>query len=104
VIEIVPRWPGSKPGSVAAVSLATDTTTPMLASFSTSKENDVGEGTGPVDGSGAVEDAVGLAVAAVAFVLGCGEEHAETTTSTATNALIPIFLRRFSDNEARLRR
>jgi hypothetical protein len=45
-ISMVPRWPGSKPGRVAAVSLATDTTTPMLAWFSTSKEKTVGDAAG----------------------------------------------------------
>jgi hypothetical protein len=45
-ISIVPRWPDSKPGMVAAVSLATDTTTPMLAWFSTSKAKTVGDAAG----------------------------------------------------------
>jgi hypothetical protein len=49
-IEIVPRCPRSKPRRVAEVSLATDTTTPMVAWFSTSKAKTLPEPSGEVVG------------------------------------------------------
>lgn len=94
LIEIVPRCPGSKPGSVAAVSLATDTTTPMLAWFSTSKVKVVGDAVGGFgDGRNG-----GVLVAGVAATVADGSEvggsevglgegaHAPSMTMSAANA------------------
>lgn len=96
LIEIVPRCPGPKPGRVAAVSLATDTITPMLARFSTSKEKVVSEADGLGVGTRTVlgDDDDGRAGPVVSAVVGCGEvvgagEHAPSTAmSTATNTRI----------------
>jgi hypothetical protein len=70
-ISIVPRWPGSKPGRVAAVSLATDTTTPMLAWFSTSKAKTVGDAAGGLVG-GVLVAGVAVAVADGCSAVGIG--------------------------------
>jgi hypothetical protein len=94
LIETVPRCPGSKPGRVAAVSLATDTTTPMLAWFSTSKVKIVGDAVGGFGGGlngGVLVAGVAATVADGSDVGGCevglGDgEHASSVITTAANA------------------
>jgi hypothetical protein len=94
LIEIVPRCPGSKPGSVAAVSLATDTTTPMLAWFSTSNVKVVGDAVGGFGGGRnggvlvagvAATVAVGREVGGCEVGLGVGA-HAQSVIRSAANA------------------
>lgn len=69
-IEIVPRCPGSNPGKVAAESLATETTTPKLAWFSTSKLKATGDAVRSVVGV-VVGNGVIATVADGAGVGGC---------------------------------
>jgi hypothetical protein len=90
----VPRCPGSKPGRVAAVSLATDTTTPILAWFSTSNLKVEGEAVGGFgDGrNGGVLFAGVAATVADGSEVGGGEvglgvgAHATRVTRSAANA------------------
>ena len=89
LIEIVPRCPGSKPGIVAAVSLATDTITAVLERFSTSNENM----TGPTTGSGPVL-VVGTGVSTaceaswiVGSGVGAGEQAATITIRAASTSI-----------------
>jgi hypothetical protein len=86
--------PVSKPGIVAAASLATETITPTLARFSTSNENMAGPMTGPgpvvVVGTG-----VSAACEAAGIVdrgLGTGEQAARLTTTAASTSSLMITL------------
>jgi hypothetical protein len=88
LIEIVPRCAGSKPGRVAAVSLATDTITPMLAWFSTSKAKAVYEGVGEFAGealAGAgLSEADGRTARVSEVGPGAGEQAPSANRSAAT--------------------